>query len=318
MILNRIEEFANEGKASEFGLAGEVKEKYLSSFSTFSPMPSKPNSKIKTKVTLKSQDVKGYQVVEVDFKPEPPQDENAKYQRAQLAKPFMPQEFIDREVLKVESPEQVAQWRKEEMLMQDPEWQARMLAKWKKDKLNADEDLAREFQAQDIDALPLELAQRVRELMAQGVTFTEAMDWAQQQIEAQTEGLSDLEGRRTREESAQTPQPNVQTSGLITQPAQTPAMTPEQALSARFGSPQQRISDSLAAQVPQQLPPEIQPLVMQLMQQGLTFEQAIQYLQELTPAGSQPAQGVPSEFVSPTAMGQAPVSPEQAMSMQGF
>lgn len=207
LMLNCIEHLANAESAKPF--VGKNKEQlanWLNSFTTFSPMKSLPDADILSAVTLGSADVKGYQVVELDFKPEPPTDENAKMQRAQLAKASnMPQQYVDREILKVESPEQVEMWRHEEALMaEDPDWKAKMLEVWKKDILDKDKQLAKEFQEQELAALPPQMELMVRALMKEGMTFAEAMQQVQQMQSAQGQPPA---GAPTDLSQGQAPQP---------------------------------------------------------------------------------------------------------------
>lgn len=313
LILNCIERFANREKAADFcgGDASAIK-KYLASFTTFSPMKADPNKKVKLTVTLDSATVKGYQIVDVDFRPEPPEDANAKYQRAQLAKAFMPQEHIDRDILKVESPEQIAQWRKEEILMTDPDWQARMIAMWKRQKLAQDEKLRTEFQMQDLEALPPEIRDLVLQAIQAGMSFDEAMAQADQLV-AQSQPQQ------------QPVDPNAQAQQVDAngQPIQQPMQGQPQPQST--GQVDPAMLQQFLAQLPPEVAqlfqdPQIQQAFMQMIEQGMPPEQALQQIiQAVQQAQGQQQQQQPSGgFVSSAQMGQAPVSPTQTASMQGF
>ena len=310
MILNRVAAYANAEAAAEFGIESDDVATYLDAFATFTPIRTNPNKELRIKVLLTSKDVAEYQIVDLDFKPEAPEDANAKYQRAQLSKTIgMPQEYIDREVLKVDSPEQVAQWRKEEMLMQDPQWQARILEMWKRQKLEQDRDLAKEFQEQDLAQLPPELQQVVRDAMAQGATFGEAMDYVEQflpqtQGEAQDTGQEGMPGEMGQDMQGQGPMMQGQ-----------PPMQPQQ--------------DPLA-QIMAMLPPELQQVfqdpavqqaLMQMIQQGMSPDQAVEQIIQMlqgAPQQLQQPQGVGAGFVSPAQQGQMPVPPNQVAAMGGF
>lgn len=298
LILNRIAEYANEDAAQKFGV--DDVEKYLSAFATYTPMRVNPTKELRMKVTLKSKDVQDYQIVELDFKPEPPEDANAKYQRAQLAKQVtMPQEYIDREVLKVESPEQVAQWRKDELLMQDPQWQARMLEMWKRKKLESDKSLAQEFQQQDIEQLPPELQEMVKQMLSQGATFGEAMDYIAQFMPQEEQAQEESEGMMPAEQE----QMPMQGASPMEQPSQS-GLPPE------------------VEQFLMQLPPELQQMAMEMLQQGMSIDQVIANLNspqlQMMAQQAQPQQGVGAGFVSPAQQGQTPVPPDQQSAMGGF
>jgi hypothetical protein len=216
-------------------------------------------------------------------------------------------EYIDREILKVESPEQIQQWRKDEALMQDPDWNARMLAKWKKDKLDNDKELAKEFQEQDIDSFSPEVAKMIREMIAQGATFDEAMQWG---------------------ESVEPPQPQPQpVDPNSLSPQGTMMMQDPNAMAMQQGMmqqgqpmqqqmPQQGMMDpqAQAEQYLMQLPPELQQVAVQMLQQGMTLEQVDAELQRMMAQQQAQAQQQPSGgFVSSAQMGMQPTTPDPGM-----
>jgi len=147
MLLKGVELLATEEAAKVMGITGEEKvQQYLSSFSTVHHPPENPDQKARARVTLSKQDVVGYTEIEVSLKPELPQDENAKYNRAQLAKETgMSNEGVFRNVLKVANPDQEFAWQREDMLKNDPMWQEFLLRKAQKDVLERDEKLKAEF-----------------------------------------------------------------------------------------------------------------------------------------------------------------------------
>ena len=128
-----------------------------------------PTAKRPARTVLKQSDVIGYTEVEIKLMPEAQQDENANAQRAGLLKDTMPQEYIDREVLRVKSPDQVNQWRKEQMALQNPEW-----AKFKSvDDINqlleADKKLYERWVESKATELKPEWVQLFQEMLAQGI-----------------------------------------------------------------------------------------------------------------------------------------------------
>lgn len=314
LILSRIAEYANAESAKEFGVKDE--KAYLDAFATFTPVKTNPNKELRIKVVLSSKDVSEYQIVEVDFKPEPTEDANAKYQRAQIAKGFMPQEWIDREVLKVDAPEQVQQWRKEEMLMQDAQWAQRMMDVWKKQKLESDKDLRLEFQQQDLAQLPPEIQQMVEEMVRSGASFDEAMDAVAQFVPP--------------EPAPPAPDAMMQQGMMpsMGQPpmGQPPMMMPQQGMMPPQQPPMMMPQQpNMLEQLIASLPPEIQQLLqdptirqafLEMLQQGIPPEQAIQQLMQMLQAQQQQAPS--AAFVSPAQMGQSPLPPNQAAAMQGF
>ena len=147
LLLDRVEYFATSAMAKQFGAKGEeAVTKYLEAFGTVSAPTTSPAQKKKSKVILDADAVGGYRDVSINLVPELPSDENAKYQRAQLARQVgLPMEYVLRDILKVESPDQVMAWMKKELIMQVPMYQDFILKKGIKDTLNDDPKLAREF-----------------------------------------------------------------------------------------------------------------------------------------------------------------------------
>ena len=169
--------------------------------------------------------------------------------------------------------------------------------------------MAKEFQEQDLAQLPPELQQVVRDAMAQGATFGEAMDYVEQfvpqvQGEVQDTGQEGMQGEMSQDMQGQGP--------MMMQ-----------------GQPPMQSQQDPLAQIMAMLPPELQQVfqdpavqqaLMQMLQQGIPPDQAVeQIIQMLQGAPQQPQpQGVGAGFVSPAQQGQMPVPPDQQAAMMGF
>lgn len=118
LLLSANIAFNNQAVAEELGLYGDEAAAYYKSFGVTMPETKFGYKKVKTRVELKSKEIEGHTIVRVSLQPNVDRDESAKYQRAAIAKTQlgMPDEYIIRNILQIEQPDEVMQWKRMEML----------------------------------------------------------------------------------------------------------------------------------------------------------------------------------------------------------
>lgn len=166
-MLREIEYWADAEGAARLGFKGEeAVATYLSAWTTISEGRKNPDKKNSSRAKLLSADVKGYgeDDIRVSILPETPQDENAKFQRAGLAKDAgMPQNYIDEFIIKVDNPAQVKKDRDEEILLtNNQDWANFMMEETRLNIMEKDKKLSEHWaefmkaQGKNPDGSPLE------------------------------------------------------------------------------------------------------------------------------------------------------------------
>ncbi len=149
MLLWGVGHFSNDTVIREASLDAEQAKTYRRSFSVVMSIPTQGYKKTSTRVELREAEVEGHQIVRVSLQPNMDRDESAKYQRAAMAKTqlLLPDEFIYREILGIERPDEVMQWKRiDEIKMSNPEFAEFLMDDGLNQVLSRDKDMATRFE----------------------------------------------------------------------------------------------------------------------------------------------------------------------------
>lgn len=150
LLLWAVGRFNSNDLTTSLGLDGEQAKTYHASFAVaMSVSDETGRRRVKTRVDIDEKDVEGHGAVRVSLQPTMDKDEQSKFARAQMAKAMgMPDEYIYRDILQVEQPDAVINWkRSEELRAYNPQWQAFLMDDALQQLLALDKEMGKRFEA---------------------------------------------------------------------------------------------------------------------------------------------------------------------------